>query len=46
MGSDQNLLLLLLDSGLLLTHHKLLLGPNNHLDLGFEILTLSHKKLC
>ena len=41
VGSDQNLLLLLLNSRLLLTHHKLLLGPNNHLNSGFEFRTLS-----
>ena len=43
MGSDHKLLLLLLNSGLLLTHHKLLLGPNNHLKMGFE--TLKHAKM-
>ena len=36
VGSDHKLLLLLLNSGLLLTHNKLLLGPNNHLKMGFE----------
>ena len=43
MGSDHKLLLLLLNSGLLLTHNKLLLGPNNHLKMGFE--TFKHAKI-
>ena len=40
VGADHKLLLL--NSGLLLAHHKLLLGPDNHLRMDFE--TLKHAK--
>ena len=36
-------LLLLLNSGLLLAHHKLLLRPDNHLKMEFE--TFTHAKM-